>query len=138
MTIRPQPTFDDIKQLAQQLGVTLTGNRDSFDLQKSGLFDLHGTYRKNQAGFNAAFSCLVHYQRNLHTYQASSRQRSTRQSDSIGAAGTLALSLLAAFIAYTIGTFAPETRMVTGPLTLFCLALVMLSGSILLFGHRRK
>src|ERR1700680_4386103 len=121
MTIRPQPTFDDIKQLAQQLDITLTGNRDSFDLKKSGLFDLQGTYRKNQAGFNAAFSCLLHYQTNLLTYQASAGRRSTRQRGGIGASGVLALSLLAALIAYSIGTFAPQTRGITGPLTILCM-----------------
>lgn len=65
-TIRPLPTLDDIKRLAEELGVTFVTNRDSFDLDTSDptTWELHGTYRSNQGGYNAAFSALVHLQEN--------------------------------------------------------------------------
>jgi hypothetical protein len=66
MTIRPQPTLDDIKRLARDLGVTFTDNRDSFDLDKDTAPEVHGTYRNNQAGINASFSVLVRLQDSMH------------------------------------------------------------------------
>ena len=65
-TIRPQqPTLDDIKRLAREMGVRFTDNRDSFDLDKREP-RLTGTYRNNQAGINAAFSTLVRHGRLNH------------------------------------------------------------------------
>ena len=147
MTIRPEPTLDDIKRLAQQLGVTFTTNRDAFDLDKSTPLEIHGTYRANQAGINASFSVLVHLQeseRRLRIYQQDSqralaqlRQR-TRRRRSIGTPGVLGLCFLAALSAYSIGTFYPQTRAITGPLTILCMALMVLSGCILLFNRTRN
>jgi hypothetical protein len=147
MAIRPQTTLDDVKRLAGQLGVTFTRNRDSFDLDKSTPLEVHGTYRTNQAGINAAFTVLVHLQegeRRLLAYRQDCERdiaqlrRSIRRDRSIGASGVLGLSLLAALIAYAIGTFAPQTRGITGPLTILCMALVVVSGCTLLFGHGQK
>ena len=146
-TLRPQTTLDDVRRLAGQLGVTFTSNRDSFDLDKSTPLEVHETYRNNQAGINAAWSVLAYLQdgeRRLLAYRQSYERdiallrRSIRRDRSLGASGVLALSLLAALVAYAIGTFAPETREVTGPLTILCMALVVVSGCILLFGHNQK
>ena len=135
-TIRPLPTFDEIKHLAEELHVTFASRRDAFDLDKSEGWEIHGTYRKNQAGFNAAFSALVHLQEGER--RDAQLRRSPRQRSGIGASGVLALSLLAALITYTIGTFAPQTRGITGPLTILCLILLIVSGCVLLFGRGQK
>ena len=146
-TIRPQATLDDVRRLARQLGVMLTEHRDSFDLDRHTSLEVHETYRSNQDGINAAWSVLVHLQdgeRRLQAYRQNYERdmaqlrRSVRRDRSVGASGALALSLLAALVAYAVGTFAPETRWITGPLTILCMALMVLSGCILLFGHARK
>jgi len=74
MTIRPFPTLEDIKQLAAELGVTFTPNRDSFDLDKGTQFEVHGTYRNNQAGINAAFSVLVRLQHSTVQYSTTRKE----------------------------------------------------------------
>jgi hypothetical protein len=136
MAIRPQNTLNDVKALAAQLGVTFTHNRDSFDLEKSAPVADHGTYPNNQAGINAAFSALVQLQDGER--QIAQLRRSIRRDRSLDALGALALSLLAALVAYAVGTFAPQTRGITGPLTLLCMALIVISGCMLLFGCARK
>ena len=52
-----------------------------------------------------------------------------------GTAGAFLLCFLAMFTAYTIGTFYPETRGITGPLTILCVVLVILSACLLASGR---
>ena len=131
-TIRPQPTLDDIQQLAWQLGVTFTSHRDSCDLDKQEPLWLEGTYRTNQAGINAALSSLVRLQDNL---RATPTTRIGHRWPGRGAAWAFLLCFLVMLTAYTIGTFAPQTRGITGPLTILFVVLVMLSVCRLVFGR---
>src|SRR5258708_37073745 len=63
----PTLTLEDVKSLAAQLDVTFTDNGHSFDLDKQEPFALEGTYCKEQAGIDAAYTSLVRYQANLDT-----------------------------------------------------------------------
>lgn len=146
-TIRSsQPTLADIQRLAAQLGVTFTVNRDSFDLAKSAPIAIHGTYRDNQAGCNAAWSVLVHLQKGERCLLASQqeserhiaqfRRRIRRRGRGILRA--LWLSYLAALATYIIGTLAPQSRAITGPLTVLCMVLMAMSGCVLLLSRTRN
>lgn len=135
MAIRPQPTRDDIERLARELGVTFTSHRDSCDLDKQEPLRLEGTYRNNQAGINAALSSLVRLQNNLHTIPLVSLGNPRRGR---GRAGAFLLCFLGMLIAYTVGTFYPETRGITGPLTILFVVLMMLSACTLVFGRTQQ
>lgn len=146
-TIRPQTTLDDIKRLAAQLGVTFTANRDSFDLDKSAPIEVHGTYRNNQAGINASFSVLVRLQdserRLLAYWQDSERdierlRRRIRRRRGIGTSGAFVLFFLIALVAYVVGTVAPQTRGVAGPLTILCMFLIVVNAVVAALAHARK
>ena len=55
-----------------------------------------------------------------------------------GMTWVLLLSVAVSVATYTIGTFSPETRGITGPLTVLSLALVLLSAALLALWRVRK
>ena len=139
MSDQPPPstlTLEDVKRLAAQLGVTITLHGPSFDLDKQEPLALKGTYRKGQAGIDAAYSSLVRYQANLSTIPTSLKHPT--KSGGRGAAGAFLLCFLALLTVFTIGTFSPQTRGITNPLTILFTVLVMLSACKLVFAHAQK
>jgi hypothetical protein len=64
-------TLNDVISLAAQMGVTITLHGQSFDLDKQEPLTLEGTYRKVQAGIDAAYSDLVRHQTGLSKIPAS-------------------------------------------------------------------
>jgi len=135
-------TLNDVERLAAQLNITFTDYApvQAFDLDSkpNAPLQFEGTYRKVQVGIDGAYSDLVKHQANLsNAFQAMGPLLSNHQR-SIGASGALGLSFLAALVVYTIGTFYPETRGITGPLTILFMILIVVSAVILALGHARK
>lgn len=132
----PTLTLEDVKSLAAQLDVTFTDNGPSFDLEKQEPLALEGTYRKEQAGIDAAYSSLVRYQANLSTIPTSLKHPTT--SGGRSTAGAFLLCLLVLLTVFTIGTVSPQTRLITDPLTILFTVPVVLSACTLLFGRAQK
>ena len=63
------PTLSDIKQLAEQLGVTFSGSEQQtwFDLDRDEPPILNGTYQNTASGIAAAYSDLVRHQTTMRS-----------------------------------------------------------------------
>jgi len=129
-------TLEDVKSLAAQLGVTITLHGQSFDLDKQEPLAFEGTYRKVQAGIDAAYNSLVRYQANLSNIPTS--LKNPTKSCGRSTAGAFLLCFLALLTVFTIGTFSPQTRGITNPLTVLFTVLVLLSACKLMFSRTQK